>query len=87
MDRILNKFFYIAFQVLKVLLIQMCKIQLQVLLFLAVFISLKTISFYCPSPNLLSNQNPLSVTKVFCQCSLTYHSFSRLLCYDGYDDA
>ena len=30
----------------------------------------------------LNNQNPLSLTKAFCQYSLTYHGFSRLLCYD-----
>ena len=35
-----------------------------------------------PTLHPLSSQNPLSVTKVFCQCSLTYHAFSRLLCYD-----
>ena len=33
-------------------------------------------------PHPLNSQNPLSLTKVFCQCSLTYHGFSRLLCYD-----
>ena len=35
-----------------------------------------------PHSHPLNSQNPLSVTKVFCQCSLTYHAFSRLLCYD-----
>ena len=33
-------------------------------------------------PHPLNSQSPLSLTKVFCQCSLTYHGFSRLLCYD-----
>ena len=33
-----------------------------------------------PSP--LQPQNLVSLTKVFCQCSLTYHGFLRLLCYD-----
>ena len=28
------------------------------------------------------HQNPLSVTKVFCQYSKPYHGFSRSLCYD-----
>ena len=28
------------------------------------------------------HQNPLSVTKVFCQYSKLYHGFSRSLCYD-----
>ena len=32
--------------------------------------------------NPLNSQNLLSVIKVFCQCSLTHHGFSRLLCYD-----
>ena len=35
-----------------------------------------------PHPHPLSSQNPLSVTRFFCQWSITYHSFSRLLCYD-----
>ena len=39
MDRILTKLFYIVFQVLKVLLIKICKIQSLDLLFLVVFIS------------------------------------------------
>ena len=39
MDRILTKIFYIVFQVLKVLLIKICKIQSLDLLFLVVFIS------------------------------------------------
>ena len=30
---------------------------------------------------ILLTANPLSVRKVFRQCSLTYHDFSRLLCY------
>ena len=34
------------------------------------------------TPYPLNSQNPLSVTKVFCECSLTYHGFSRLLYYD-----
>ena len=38
-DRILSKIFYIVFQVLKVLLIKICKIQSLDLLFLVVFIS------------------------------------------------
>ena len=29
-----------------------------------------------------TSQNPLSLTIIFCQCSLLYHGFSRLLCYD-----
>ena len=35
-------------------------------------------------PHFLNSQSPLSVTKVLYQCSLnvTYHVFSRLLCYD-----
>ena len=36
-----------------------------------------------PHAHPLNSQNPLSVTKVFCQCSLTYHGFSRLLCCDN----
>ena len=39
MDKILTKFFYIVFQVFKVLLIEICKIQSLDLLFLVVFIS------------------------------------------------
>ena len=39
MDRILTKIFYIVFQVLKVLLIKICKIQSLDFLFLIVFIS------------------------------------------------
>ena len=114
MDRILIKILYIVFQVLKVLLKNICKIQSLDLLFLVVFISfyisryhifhrflelhstlsekkifVKDFSFLTdslkPSPlQPLTSQNPLSVTNVFCQCSLTYHGFSRLL---GYDDA
>ena len=30
----------------------------------------------------LNRKNPLSATKVFCQCSKAYHGLSRLLCYD-----
>ena len=37
---------------------------------------------FTETPYPLKNQNLLSMTKVFCQCSLTYHGFSRLLCYD-----
>ena len=33
-------------------------------------------------PPPLNSQNRLSVAKAFCQCSLTYHGFPRLLCYD-----
>ena len=33
-------------------------------------------------PSLLQPQNLVSLTKVFCRCSLTYHGFLRLLCYD-----
>ena len=36
-----------------------------------------------PPPPPLKSQNPLSVTNVFCQRSLTYHVFLRLLCYDA----
>ena len=31
----------------------------------------------------LNSQNPLSMIILFCQCSLTDHDFSRLLCYDN----
>ena len=31
--------------------------------------------------HLLNNQNPLSATKFFCQCFLTYYGFSSILCY------
>ena len=110
---ILTKIFYIVFQVLKVLLIKICKIQSLDLLFLVVFISFYISRYfsqvfrtsfniiwktdfhhklYSLSPptqtpprhsHLLNSQNPLSVTNDFSQCSQTYHSFSRLLCYDG----
>ena len=33
-------------------------------------------------PHPVNNENLLSVAKVFCQCSLSYHSFSRLLCHN-----
>ena len=33
-------------------------------------------------PHLLNSQNLRSLTKIFCQCPLTYQGFSRLLCYD-----
>ena len=111
LDRILTKLFYIVFQVLKVLLIKICKIQSLDLLFLVVFIRFhisrylssqvfgtsfniiwkkhfrRKFSFFnrftqAPHAHPLNSQNPLSVTKVFCQCSLTYHGFSRLLSYD-----
>ena len=35
-----------------------------------------------PHPHPFNSQNLLSVTKAFCHCSITYHGFSRLLCYD-----
>ena len=117
-DRILTKFFYIVFQILKVLLIKICKIQPLDLLFLVVFISFYIIRYHfsqvfrtsfniiwkkdfftnfpfltdsltpppptqpLPPAHPLNSQNSLSVTNVFCQYSLTYHGFSRLLCYD-----
>ena len=109
MDRTLSKTFYIVFQVLKVLLIKICKIQPLDLLFLVAFISFyisryhfsqvfrtsfniiwkkdfrHKFSFFnrfTQAPTLiLLTANPLSVRKVFRQCSLTYHDFSRLLCY------
>ena len=107
MERILTKIFYIVFQVLKVLLIKICKIQSLDLLFLFLLaftsadiifhkflelhstlsekkFSLQIFFFnrFTETPYPLKNQNLLSMTKVFCQCSLTYHGFSRLLCYD-----
>ena len=45
-DRILTKFFYIVFQILKVLLIKICKIQPLDLLFLVVFISFYIIRYH-----------------------------------------
>ena len=111
MDRILAKIFYIVFQILKVLLMKIFKIQSVDLLFLIAFISFYISRYHFsqvfrtsfniiwkkdfhpkfplsmnslkPPPHLLNSQIPQSVTKVFCQFSLTYHSFSRLLCYDG----
>ena len=108
-DRILTKFFYIVFQILKVLLIKICKIQPLDLLFLVVFISFYIIRYHfsqvfrtsfniiwkkdfftnfpfltdslTPPAHPLNSQNSC-VTNVFCQYSLTYHGFSRLLCYD-----
>ena len=38
--------------------------------------------FPLPHPQSFNSQNLLSVTKAFCQCSLNYHGFLRLLCYD-----
>ena len=35
-----------------------------------------------PPTHPLNSRNPLSVRKVFFQCSLTYNGFSRLLCCD-----
>ena len=92
--------FYIVFQVLKVLLINICAIQPPDLLFTVVFISCyisryhfsqilelhlaysgrrfrHEFSFFnrfAQTPYPLNGQNPLSVTKVFCQCSLIYFS-------------
>ena len=34
-----------------------------------------------PPSKLLYSQNQLRVPIFFCQCSITYHNFSRLLCY------
>ena len=86
-------------QVLKVLLIKICKIQSPDLLFLFVFISFCVSSYYFSktfrtsfnnirknifitnfsfsmdslrSPHPLNSRNPLNVTKVFCQCSLSH---------------
>ena len=99
MDRILTKIFYIVFQVLKVLLIKICKIQSLDLLFLVVFISFyisryhfsqvfrtsfniiwkkdfrHKFSFFngftqTPTSHPVNSQNPLNVTKVFCQSRL-----------------
>ena len=106
MDRILTKIVYIVFQVLKVVLTKICKIQSLDLLFLVVLLAFVSAVIICykfvistlsekeifvtnflllrdllkPLPQLHS-QSPLSVTKFFCQCSLTYLGFSRLLCY------
>ena len=103
--------FYILFQVLKVLLVKICKIQTTDLLFLVIFISfyISAASFFTnfqnfnqhylkkdfchrfsffkwihsPSPpHPLNAQNPLSMTKVFCQCS-PYKSNVQYL-FDGY---
>ena len=90
--------FYIVFQVLKVLLIKLCKVLPPDLLLLLVFISFyisryhfsqifrtsfniiskndicHEFSFFnefIQTPYPLNSQNPLSVTKVFCRCSLT----------------
>ena len=115
MDEILTKIFYIAFQVLKVLLIKICKIRYlhQIFYFLLFFLAFTSadmifyrflefhsilseskdfrhkFSFFngftqtpTPTPHPLNSQNLLSVTKVFCRCSITYHGFSRLLRYD-----
>ena len=38
---------------------------------------------HIPPPPSLNSQDPLTVTKTFCQCSLNYYGFSRLLCYNG----
>ena len=35
-----------------------------------------------PQPHPLNSLNMRSVTKVFCQCSVTYHGFLISLCYD-----
>ena len=97
------------FQILKVLLMKIFKIQSVDLLFLIAFISFYISRYHFSQvfrtsfniiwkdfhhkfpfsmnslkhpPHLLNSQIPQSVTKVFCQFSLTYHSFSRLLCYD-----
>ena len=111
--RIRTKTFYTVFQVLKVVLIKICKIQSLDLLLLVVFLSFYISRYHFPQvfrtsfniiwkkvfrqkffffsrftqipirpPHPINSQNPLSVTKVFCQCSLTYHGFSRLLSYD-----
>ena len=116
MDRILTEIVYIVFQVLKVLLIKICKIVLRnknfyFLLFLLVFTSAdiifhkvlelrSTLSekkiFVTHFPFLMdslkplqppptphpNSQNPLTMTKVFVNATLTYHGFSRLLCYN-----
>ena len=115
MDEILTKIFYIAFQVLKVLLIKICKIRYlhQIFYFLLFFLAFTSadmifyrflefhsilseskdfrhkFSFFNgftqtppPTPPPHKSPNLLSVTKVFCRCSITYHGFSRLLRYD-----
>ena len=117
MDRILTKIFYIVCQVLKVLLIKICKIQSLTRSFISCcfywLLHQQQISFFTsfwnfiqlyifekkgfchkfpfsnrfiqtapPPSHPLNSQNLLIVTKVFCQCSLTYHGFSILLCYD-----
>ena len=90
--------FYIIFQVLKVRLIKMCKIEPPDLLFIVALISFYISRYHfsqiCTSsfkiylkkkkiclkffffnrftkiPTPLNGQNPVSVTKVFCRCSL-----------------
>ena len=96
---------WLVFQILKVRLIKICKIETPDLLFLVAFISFYISRYhfsqiFCnsfliirkknfrhrfsfltdlptqnppsPSPHALNSQNPLSVTKVFCRCSLIW---------------
>ena len=113
MDRILTEIVYIVFQVLKVLLIKICKIVLRnknfySLLFLLVFTSAdiifhkvlelrSTLSekkiFVTHFPFLMdslkplqppptphpNSQNPLTMTKVFCQCYLNLSRFFKII--------
>ena len=116
MERVPTKIFYIVYQVLKVLLTRICKVESLDLSFILVFISFYisrydfsqvfrrhsalsekkifftnfpflTDSLKSPPHHPLKSENPLSVTKVFCQGSLTYHGFSILLCYDDGQDS
>ena len=81
------------FQVLKVRLIKICKIEPPDILFLVVFITFyisryhfsqifRTHSVLSVKKILVTNFNPLSVMKFFCRCSLRHNAALALITLD-----
>ena len=89
--------FYIAFQVLKILLVKTWFFFLFLVVFISFYISRHHFSkVFGPSfsiipspPRHLNGQNPLSLTKIFCWCFLTtspqplLKQFASFYCTDG----
>ena len=81
MDRIQIKItcpFYIVFQALKVCLIKIHKSTSFNITSKKIFVAI-FFNGFTQNPHPLNDQNPLSVTKVFCRCSLTTSKVAVLL--------